>query len=183
MRGLDFVAIDFETATGYRASVCEAGICVVRNGRIVETHSWLVRPENNYYHPINISIHGIRPEDTAHAPEFPTVWSEIMKYIEESPVLVAHNAGFDMGCIRSSLERYGIRKPIANYFCTLQIARRVYKFDCNKLNALCDRFGIEYEAHHRAGNDARMCAELFMQELRDAGVASMDALTFGRGTL
>ena len=37
MRGLSFVAIDFETATGRRASICEAGICVVRDGRIAET--------------------------------------------------------------------------------------------------------------------------------------------------
>lgn len=37
MQGLNFIAIDFETATGRRASVCEAGICVVRDGKVVET--------------------------------------------------------------------------------------------------------------------------------------------------
>ena len=36
-QGLDFIAIDFETATGKRASVCEVGICAVRNGEIIET--------------------------------------------------------------------------------------------------------------------------------------------------
>ncbi len=30
MQGINFIAIDFETATGKRASICEAGICVVR---------------------------------------------------------------------------------------------------------------------------------------------------------
>ena len=30
--GLNFIAIDFETATPKRASICEVGICVVRNG-------------------------------------------------------------------------------------------------------------------------------------------------------
>ena len=183
MQGINFIAIDFETASGSRASICEAGICVVHNGRIVETRSWLIKPENNYYHPINISIHGIRPEDTLHAPEFPTVWHEIMEYIQKTPILVAHNAGFDIGCIRSSLERYRLHKPSLSYFCTLQIARRVYNFKCNKLNALCDHFGIGYDAHHRAGNDARMCAELFLQELHDAGISSPEMLTFGRGSL
>ena len=43
------IAIDFETATGKRASICEAGICVVRDGKIVETRSWLVRPQGNSY--------------------------------------------------------------------------------------------------------------------------------------
>lgn len=42
MQGINFIAIDFETATGKRASICEAGICVVRDGEIVETRSWLV---------------------------------------------------------------------------------------------------------------------------------------------
>ena len=73
----NFVAIDFETATGKRSSICEVGICVVRNGEIVETKSWLVRPENNYFSERNIEIHGIYPEDTANAPSFREVWEEI----------------------------------------------------------------------------------------------------------
>lgn len=71
MEGLDFIAIDFETATGKRTSICEAGICVVKNGKVVETKSWLVRPEDNAYSYWNIQIHGIHPEDTENAPEFP----------------------------------------------------------------------------------------------------------------
>ena len=104
MQGLNFIAIDFETATGRRASICEAGICVVRDGRVAETRSWLVRPQGNCYSYWNIQIHGIHPEDTAGAPEFPEVWSEISAYLKDCPVLVAHNAAFDMGCIRHSLE-------------------------------------------------------------------------------
>ena len=47
--GLDFIAIDFETAIGKRSSICEAGICVVKDGKVIETKSWLVRPKNNAY--------------------------------------------------------------------------------------------------------------------------------------
>ena len=65
---ITFIAIDFETATSKRASICEVGICVVRNGEIVETRSWLVRPEDNYYQYWNIKVHGIRPQDTENAP-------------------------------------------------------------------------------------------------------------------
>ena len=59
MQGLNFIAIDFETATGKRASICEAGICIVRDGKIAGTRSWLVRPEGNYYGYWNMQIHGI----------------------------------------------------------------------------------------------------------------------------
>ena len=95
MRKVNFIAIDFETATGKRASICEAGICVVRNGKIVETRSWLVRPQGNYYSYWNTQIHGIRPGDTIHSPEFPEVWEEIFEYLKDCPILVAHNAAFD----------------------------------------------------------------------------------------
>ena len=56
--GQNFIAIDFETATGKRASICEIGICVVRNGEIAETRSWLVRPEENLYSYWNMQCHG-----------------------------------------------------------------------------------------------------------------------------
>lgn len=68
---LNFIAIDFETATGKRASICEVGIYVVRNGEIAETRSWLVQPENNLYSYWNMQCHGICPEDTEYSPSFP----------------------------------------------------------------------------------------------------------------
>ena len=100
MQGINFIAIDFETATGKRASICEVGICVVRDGKVVETRSWLVRPQGNSYSYWNMQIHGIRPNDTVNSPEFPEIWAEIAEYLKDIPVLVAHNAAFDIGCIR-----------------------------------------------------------------------------------
>ena len=182
MQGLDFIAIDFETATGRRASVCEAGVCVVRDGRIAETRSWLVRPQGNMYSYWNMQIHGIRPSDTEQSPEFPEVWAEISGYIDEVPVLVAHNAAFDMGCIRSSLELYGIPKPDVTYYCSLRAARKLYDFGCNSLDYLCDQFEIPYGKHHRAADDAEMCARLFLKELEDAG-CGMDEMGYCNGKL
>ena len=83
-QGDDFIAIDFETATGNRASICEAGICVVSGGKIAETRSWLVRPQGNRYSYFNIQIHGIHPYDTENAPEFPAVWTQIGEYLKNS---------------------------------------------------------------------------------------------------
>lgn len=87
MQGVNFIAIDFETATGKRASICEAGICVVRDGEIVETRSWLVRPQGNMYSYWNMQIHGIRPHDTINSPEFPEVWAEICESSKRFPYL------------------------------------------------------------------------------------------------
>ncbi len=183
MQGLNFIAIDFETATGKRASICEAGICVVRDGKIVETRSWLVRPQGNIYNDFNTQIHGIRPSDTLDSPEFPEVWTEISEYLKEIPVLVAHSTAFDMSCIRHSLELYNMEKPDISYYCSLRAARKLYNFSCNNLDYLCDQFEIPYARHHRAGDDAEMCARLFLREIRDAGWCELEEMNFCGGRL
>lgn len=183
MQKIDFIAIDFETATGKRASICEAGICVVKGGQIMETKSWLVRPPENLYSYWNMQIHGISPQDTENAPEFPEVWEEIAEYLRECPVLVAHNAAFDMGCIRHALEFYEMAKPEISYYCSLLAARRIYHLDCHSLDYLCDRFEIPYGQHHRAGDDAEMCARLFLKEIKDAGWHRLEEIGDCNGTL
>lgn len=183
MNNLNFIAIDFETATGKRDSICEAGICVVKNGKIVETKSWLVQPEDNLYSYWNIQIHGIRPEDTANEPAFPEVWAQILPYVETSPVLVAHNAAFDISCIRKSLESYRLTTPDVDYYCTLRAARHNYRFDSNTLDNLCMQFGIPMGKHHRAGDDAEMCARLFLKMIEDAGCCEISEMTYCCGKL
>ena len=61
---LNFVAIDLETATAIRSSICQIGITEVIDGVPQTPKSWLVQPENNEYDSMNIWIHGITPEDT-----------------------------------------------------------------------------------------------------------------------
>ena len=61
---MNFIALDFETATHERNSACELGICVVENSEIVETKSWLIKPPSYpYFNSHNINVHGIYPED------------------------------------------------------------------------------------------------------------------------
>ena len=54
-----FTAIDFETAQGYRWSICQVGIVRVVDGIIIEELNILVQPPDNYYWPQFINIHGI----------------------------------------------------------------------------------------------------------------------------
>lgn len=42
---MDFVAIDFETATSNYTSVCSLGICVVENNKITDRKEILIKPE------------------------------------------------------------------------------------------------------------------------------------------
>lgn len=168
IKNINFIAIDFETATSSRTSVCEVGICVVRNGEVAEIRSWLVRPEDNRYHYRNIQIHAIRPEDTEDAPDFRQVWEEIERtYLDEFSTLVAHNVPFDRSCLQHMAALYRLHLPPLEWKCSLQTARKIYAFGCNTLDYLCDRLDIPKGTHHRAGDDAEMCARLYLRELED----------------
>ena len=90
--------------------------------------------------------------------------------------------GQAIGCIRHSLELYGMEKPDITYYCTLRAARKTYSFGCNSLDYLCDQFKIPYGQHHRAGDDAEMCARLFLQELEDAG-CELEEMDYCNGEL
>ncbi|MEZ4904535.1 MAG: exonuclease domain-containing protein [Spirosomataceae bacterium] len=74
---MDFITLDFETATSQRDSPCEIGLTFVSGGQIVETKSWLIKPMYDEFDYFNILIHGIRPEHVADKPEFNELWTEI----------------------------------------------------------------------------------------------------------
>ena len=46
---MNFVAIDFETATQRRDSACAVGIVTVHDGLVVERFSALIQPPHNWY--------------------------------------------------------------------------------------------------------------------------------------
>ena len=92
---LNFSAIDFETASSKRASVCQVGLTHVRNGRVESTESWYVIPPTGLddFHPKNVAIHGITAEHLAR--EGGLGWGESLSRILAAcsgVPLVAHNS-------------------------------------------------------------------------------------------
>lgn len=121
---MNFTAIDFETANCARASVCAVGLVRVENGKTVAEYNTLINPET-YFDWRCVNVHGITPEDVESAPTFPKVWKEIKPFLSDN--VVAHNAPFDMSCLRAALAEF--RPPDASefdYICTLAISRRLF---------------------------------------------------------
>jgi DNA polymerase III subunit epsilon len=160
---LDFTAIDFETANGFRGSPCAVGLTKVRGGRVVDEASWLMRPPPNYdhfeYH--NIRVHGIRSEDVAGLPRFGELFPEIGAFIGDD-ILAAHNAAFDLGVIRSGLEVSGLPGPAYDYVCTVMLSRRCYSLVSNSLPFAAEEAGVPLVNHHDAAEDARACAGILI---------------------
>lgn len=164
MEGLDFIAIDFETANYCRDSICQIGIATVKNNCIKEVKSWLVNPET-FFDDFNVRLHGISPSDVKDKPTFEQVWSEVYEHISNGTdcnMLFAHNAQFDMQALMADLSRYGMPIPYIPFGCTLAISRRTWPGEPSySLESLCRKFDIK-PGTHDAGEDARACAEILL---------------------
>lgn len=179
---MDFTAIDFETANGFRGSPCAVGLSKVRGGVVVEEASWLMRPPENHdtFDHHNVRIHGIRPDQVAGLPRFGELFPEIGAFIG-SDVLAAHNAAFDLGVIRSGLEVSGLPGPAYDYVCTVMLSRRCYSLVSNSLPYAAEEAGVPLVNHHDAAEDARACAGILIDIAGRNGAASIAELYLSLG--
>lgn len=158
MQNLNFVAVDFETATTSRM-ICQIGIIKVVNGIISERLQYLVQPPFNKYDDITIKVHSITPNDTLHAPTFDVIWNEISN-IFKNTTIVAHNARFDEDALYKNLSYYGILPMgISPFKCTCQLFNRL------SLEDLCKGFQMDFSKHHDALFDAECCALFYIKYL------------------
>lgn len=173
---MDFLALDFETATAQWNSPCELGIAVVKDGLVGEVRNWLIKPASwPYFSPWNVAVHGIRPADVADAPTFDELWEEVGPLVRNSTI-VAHNASFDMGVLRGTLASYRIGHPLFQYFCSVSLSKRIWpQMPKHDLKTLCGRHGIPL-VHHRAGNDAEATARLVLRAGEQLGTSSVEDL-------
>lgn len=179
---MDFTAIDFETANGFRGSPCAVGLSKVRGGVVVEEASWLMRPPENHdaFDHHNVRIHGIRPDQVAGLPRFGELFPEIGAFIG-GDVLAAHNAAFDLGVIRSGLEVSGLPGPAYDYVCTVMLSRRCYSLVSNSLPYAAEEAGVPLVNHHDAAEDARACAGILIDIAGRNGAASIADLYLALG--
>ena len=162
---MDFLAIDFETATHMMASACAIGFAAVKDGRVAASAQLFIQPPGNRYSPFNIDIHGIYPEHTEFCPAFPELWPEISPLFARAPLL-AHNARFDMAVLLGSLgPAVAALVPDFSFYDTVQMAKSIVPGRRN-LKACCTHFGIDLHNHHDAEADAIACAEVAIACLR-----------------
>lgn len=166
---MDFVTLDFETATSKRNSPCEIALTFVNEGKIHETKSWLIKPKVVDFAYFNILIHGIRPEHVYDKPEFDQIWPEIRSLLENK-FIICHNASFDMSVLRSTLELYKIPYPELNYSCSYIFSKKVWPgLPGYDLKTLCKLNSIQLD-HHKAQSDSKATAELALKAFKISGV-------------
>ena len=172
---MDFVAIDFETATSMWTSICSMGICVVENGAVTEQKEILIQPYPNEFSDYNIKIHGITPKIVKNRKTFDKYWSEIRPYLDNKMV-IAHNTSFDINVLRRTLDMFSLEYPSFEYICTVKLSQKAYPhFESHKLNRLCDELGIHF-SHHHAADDAYACAMVMLNVLHDFNLNSISEI-------
>lgn len=159
--GTRYIVFDVETPNRYNNRMSAIGISVVENGRIGDEFYSLVDPEQPFDW-FNTKLTGINEETVFDAPAFPELWERI-EPVMSSGILVAHNAGFDLGVLRRCLSGYEIEwKPSVKGLCTVVMGRKLLPGISHRLNDMCDYYGICLN-HHHADSDSRACAEILLR--------------------
>ena len=172
---MNFVAIDFETANGDRASACSIGIVTVKDGLIIDRNSWLIRPPTLDFDTYNTYIHGITARDVKNKPRFNELWPEIKKYFIDN-IIIAHNAIFDMSVLRHVYDEYSIEYPKLPYSCSRIISQKQWPGLLSySLATVTRKLNIVFN-HHNAEEDAYACALIALRACHESESLSIDEL-------
>ena len=158
---LNYTAIDFETANSYRGSPCAVGLVRVRNGISVSERRCLIRPPERVdrFDLWNSTIHGITEEMVADQPRWKDVLPMIVDFIGDD-VVVAHNAGFDIGVIRYACAVDNIEWPEMQFLCTMVLSRRALSLPTYRLPFVVESLGGSIDNHHDPLADARAVVDV-----------------------
>lgn len=149
--------------------VCEVGIVRCQGEVEVDQLSTLVNP----LRPISpgaYRVNRIGPAMLVGSPTFADIARDVWGTLEGC-VLVAHNAGFDVGFLGREFSLAGLPRPSVQVVDTLALARRLYRFRHNGLSDVSAAFGLARTAH-RALGDALAVRGVFRRIVAEKAPAS-----------
>jgi len=165
---VDFVAIDVETANPALSSICQVGIASFRDGRLYGSWESLVNPED-YFDPINVSIHGIGEQNVQTSPKWSEVYPAICAALQGS-VTVSHTA-FDRVSLLRACEKNGLAYREFRWLDSAKVVRRAWPMFSKRGYGLANvaaHFRIQYRAHD-ALEDARCAGEILLRAIAETG--------------
>lgn len=181
-----YIIFDLET-TGLSAAterIIEIGAVKVENGEISESFDLFVDPEKAITPEIT-RLTSITNEMVAGAPKEAEALEQFFRFCDGCDILVAHNADFDMGFLRAAIRRCG-REEDPVQIDTLVMARAMYpELKKHKLDTIAERLGVTQKHHHRADDDARVLAEIFLKMVQklveDVGITKVMDINHSMG--
>ena len=179
LRATTFVVVDLETTGGAAGtdSITEIGAVKVRGGEVIGEFATLVYPGTPIAPFVSV-LTGITDQMVAAAPGIASVLPSFLEFAAGA-VLVAHNAPFDIGFLKTACSGHGTRWPNPAVVDTAVLARRVLTRDevpnC-KLATLAGYFRASTTPNHRALADARATVDVLHALIGRLGTLGVHSL-------
>ncbi len=170
-----FTVVDFET-TGLNAindEIVEIGAVRIENMKIVDEFHSLVKPRKEMSQK-SLEITGITLEELESARGVEEILPKLLEFIGDS-VFVAHNADFDYRFLRESARRLN-KEVNMPYIDTLQFSKSLLRLSGYGLEKVVKALNLGKFNHHRALDDTKITAEVFLKLLEMANSKGVHAL-------
>ena len=156
-----YCVLDLET-TGFSAKtekITEVGIMKYKDGEVIDEFSCFVNPEKHIPERVT-EVTNITDDMVKDAETIDKVFPKILDFIKGS-VLVAHNAGFDVGFLKQNAKVLGYEFDYT-YLDTLSLAKDLFPdYKKYKLGKIAENLGIKVEVAHRALDDVDTTVKVF----------------------
>ncbi len=159
----EMIVFDIET-TGFNPQtdrIIEIGAVRVRNMEILDTFQTFVDPDRHIPERIT-DLTGINDEMVKGASSQEEALKKFIDFCGNSSVLIAHNAGFDCSFIRAGCERYGIIFDFSVIDTVVMARSMLPHLKKHKLDNVAKELGLGEFNHHRADEDAKMLARIYI---------------------
>lgn len=157
----EYCVLDLETTgiSHITEKITEVGIIKIKNGEVISEFECFVNPEKPIPERV-VEITHITDDMVKDAETIDKVIPKIIEFIGND-VLVAHNAGFDIGFLKYNFEKYGYKLE-NTYIDTLRLSKAIFpEFKKYKLGIIADNLGIKVDVAHRALDDVKTLVEVF----------------------
>ena len=167
-----FACFDFET-TGFspkRDRVIEVAVVTVTRGMVGSSWTSLINPGDDVELGAT-HIHGIKRDWIRSAPSFAEIAGTLFSLLD-GKVLVAHNANFDLGFLRSEMSRAQLlaKGTLFPHWDTMKAADFAPSLPASrKLVDVAAAFGVEIANAHQALDDALAVAEIVAEVTETIG--------------
>jgi DNA polymerase-3 subunit alpha (Gram-positive type) len=172
-----YCVLDLET-TGFSPKtekITEIGIMKLKDGKVIDKFSCFVNPEKPIPAKV-IEVTNITDDMVKDAETIDEVFPKMLEFIEGS-VLVAHNAGFDVGFLKHNARVLGYDFDFT-YVDTLALAQDVFsEYKSYKLGRIAKNLGIKVEVAHRALDDVDTTVKVFnvmIEKLKERGAQTIE---------
>lgn len=178
MNNTTYAVVDLET-TGHSPAkgdrIIQIAIVFIRDGEIAEKYVRFVNPGQVIPAFIR-QLTAISDEDVADAPPFEEIAAEVAGLLEGT-VFIAHNTDFDLSFLQSEFARCRVGKWSGKKIDTVELSKIVFpSAPSYRLQDIAEELGIPLASAHRADDDAKATAELFIACMKKLHTLPEDTL-------